>query len=351
MLYRHFHRHLFHRHLFASMRAASFSGFLVLLALLLLALMALGAATRLTGSGLSMTTWQPVFEFPPHDAQGWQETFERYRHSAEGQSVNRGISLEGFQRIYWWEWGHRFLARSIALFLLALLLWQAVRRNTERVFFLCSLLGLVALQGLLGWWMVRSGLREVARVSPYFLMAHLSVALLVLLLVVRCLFREHGGAGRRLVVSRGVRLWSFCVALLSLLPFVSGAFVAGLRAGGIHNDWPLMSGRLVPSDYALLEPWWRNALENPSAVQFEHRCFALLLLLCCFGLFWILRGCEGFCWHARVVLFLPLVQALLGGLVLLLHVPVFLGVVHHVLGVCLVVVLFALCWRQVSERS
>ena len=335
------------------MRPAVFCGFLFLLAFLLLALMALGAATRLTGSGLSMTTWHPLVELPPQSAQQWQQTFRRYQQSPEGQSHNRGISLKEFERIFWWEWAHRSLARGIALLLLALLVLQAVQKNRERVLFLCSLSGLVLLQGLLGWGMVKSGLREVARVSPYFLAAHLFLALLLLLAVVRRLLREQGLLGGLFVlrsgISRPVLAGSFSVAFVSLLTFLMGAFVAGLRAGDIHNDWPLMSGSVVPSDYALLEPWWRNALENPSAVQFEHRFLALLLLLGCLVLFWVLRRCVGIGWHVRSLLFLPLLQVLVGGFVLRWHVPVVLGVVHHVLGVCLVVALFALCWRLGDE--
>ena len=327
------------------MRVATFSGFLVVLAFLLLALMALGAATRLTGSGLSMTTWQPLAELPPLDEQMWQETYRHYLQSPEGQSVNKDISLEKFRRIFWWEWAHRSLARGIALLLLAMLLLQAARRNRDRVLFVCALLGLVALQGLLGWGMVKSGLREVARVSPYFLTAHLFFALLLLVVVVRRLFHEQF-LRRKLFVSRLVRAGSISVALVSVLTFLMGGFVAGLRAGGIHNDWPLMSGRFVPSDYFLLEPWWRNALENPSAVQFEHRFLALLLLLGCLVLFWgFRRGSIFFDWHVRSLLFLPFLQVMLGGVALRWHVPVFLGILHHILGVCLVVSLFVLCWR------
>ena len=329
------------------MRLTPFSGFLVLLAFLLVALMAVGAATRLTGSGLSMTTWQPLGALPPQGARQWQDTLRHYLQSPEGQSVNRDISLKKFQRIFWWEWTHRSLARGIALLLLVMLLWQAALRNRDRLFFLCSLLLLVSLQGLLGWGMVKSGLREVARVSPYFLSAHLFFALLVLLLVLRRLFREQ--FLRRFFVSRLVRACGFFVALVSVLTFVMGAFVAGLSAGGIHNDWPLMSGSFVPSDYGLLSPWWRNALENPSAVQFEHRCLAFLLLLSCFVLFFILRSKVRVDWHVRCLLFLPLLQVFLGGWVLVWHVPVLLGIAHHVLGVFLVVALFVLYWRLEQE--
>ena len=175
--------------------------------------------------------------------------------------------------------------------------------------------------------MVKSGLREVARVSPYFLAAHLFFALLLLLAVVRRIVRERI-ARRKFFVSRAVRACCFSVAFVSVVTFLMGAFVAGLGAGGIHNDWPLMSGSFVPSDYALLEPWWRNALENPSAVQFEHRFLALLLLLGCFVLFVFLRQSSvRMDWHARGLLFLPLLQVLLGGFVLWWRVPVLLGVV------------------------
>ena len=113
-------------------------------------------------------------------------------------------------------------------------------------------------------------------------------------------------ARRKFFVSRAVRACCFSVAFVSVVTFLMGAFVAGLGAGGIHNDWPLMSGSFVPSDYALLEPWWRNALENPSAVQFEHRFLALLLLLGCFVLFVFLRQSSvRMDWHARGLLFLP----------------------------------------------
>ena len=163
---------------------STFSRLLLAVAFLLLALMALGAATRLTGSGLSMTSWQAVAELPPLDAQQWQETFDEYLRSPEGQGVNRDISLQDFRRIFWWEWSHRSLARCIAFFLLTMLVLEAAHKNKERSLFVLSLLCLVAFQGVLGWVMVRSGLRDVAMVSPYLLTLHLFLALVLVLVVV-----------------------------------------------------------------------------------------------------------------------------------------------------------------------
>ena len=231
-----------------------------------------------------------------------------------------------------------------------MLVLEAAHKNKERSLFVLSLLCLVAFQGVLGWVMVRSGLRDVAMVSPYLLTLHLFLALVLVLVVVRRLFRENFW-DRRLSVSFSVRVACFSVACVSVLTFLMGGFVAGLRGGEVHNDWPLMSGDLLPSDYFVFESFWRNAFENPSAVQFEHRFLAFFLLLGCFGLFWKFRRSYCADVHVRLLFFLPLFQVFLGGLSLRLHVPVFLGILHHLLGVVVVIVLFLLFWRSVASAS
>lgn len=302
----------------------------------LLALVMLGGATRLTESGLSIVDWRPVTGIlPPLDAAAWQAEFDRYRSSPQYALVNHGMSLAEFRLIFWFEYAHRLLARLLgALFALPLAwFWWRGRIPANLRWPLLGILALGAAQGYMGWFMVKSGLVDIPRVSAYRLAAHLGLALLIyasmLSLALRLLWPRSTGAG-----SHDAALRRFYRVLLALLAatIVYGAFVAGQRAGYGYNTFPLMAGRWIPEGLLALQPPWRNAFENPTLLQFVHRTLALGTLAFVWGGWAWLRfrlHDPGQRLALDVLAGMALAQVLLGIATLLLVVPVSLGTLHQ----------------------
>jgi heme a synthase len=323
------------------------AAWLMICCLVLFSLVVLGGVTRLTGSGLSITDWQPVTGvLPPRSEQAWEEVFDLYRASPEYQQVNRGMSMSEFKVIYGYEYAHRLLARALGLVFVIPLVWFWVRgRIPPRLKWpLVGLLGLGMLQGWMGWFMVASGLVDIPRVSPYRLAAHLSLALIiyaVMFWLALGLMRPRSARARGGVAS-GMR----ALLVVSAVTIFSGAFVAGLKAGLVYNTFPLMAGQWVPDGLLFLEPAWRNFFENPATVQFTHRVLALTTLVLV-AVLWArslrqpLSRTQRWAFHmlgAAVIL-----QVLLGIKTLLLFVPVGLGAAHQGGAVVLLsAVLFAL---------
>ena len=249
---------------------------------------AIGGITRLTESGLSITEWRPVSGvLPPLTAADWADAYQRYLAIPEAQTVHRGITLHEFKGLFWWEWVHRMLARGVGLVLavpfFVLLMRRQIRPGMRLR--LANLPLLAAMQGGMGWYMVQSGLSDRTSVSPYRLVAHLSIALVIFAVAVwtavelRVSSDRAALPGLKLAASR--RNAVVVASLLSVLAFItmlSGGFVAGLDAGKIFNTFPLMEGRLVPMGYGAIDGW-RNALENPIAAQLHHRILAMLTAL------------------------------------------------------------------------
>jgi len=311
---------------------------LLICCLVLFCLVMLGGATRLTGSGLSMVDWQPVTGIiPPGNEQAWLREFEAYRNSPEYQTVNRGMSLDEFKMIYWFEFGHRLLARSLGLVFALPLAWFWWRGWIPRRLRwpLLGVLGLGALQGWLGWYMVQSGLIDIPRVSPYRLTAHLCLALLIFALMLRLALGLLVPGEHR---QHPMRRWTASLLALTALTIFFGAFVAGLRAGLVYNDFPLMAGRWIPAGLLGLDPVWRNFFENTATVQFLHRVLALTtLVVVIYGWFrW--RAVTMAPIAAAAFHWLPIValaQAALGIATLMLYVPVVLGTLHQGVAVLL----------------
>ncbi len=310
---------------------------LLVVALLVFVMIVVGGATRLTESGLSMVNWQPLSgTLPPLSETDWQEEFSAYKAYPQYLTVNRGMTLDEFKTIFWWEYMHRLLGRLVGLaFALPLLFFIArgrVRRELKMTLFF--LLALGGSQGLLGWYMVQSGLVDVPAVSHYRLAAHLGLALIIfasLLWVSLGLLRPgQGQEDRRFRRTAGWMLG--LVGAQSLM----GALVAGLDAGRAYNTWPLIDGGLVPERMFELSPWWINFFENIATVQFDHRMMAYVLLGLAVYL-WVLARRRPVPPSLRtgtgVFLVLMLVQASLGIATLLAMVPVGLGTLHQAGGV------------------
>jgi len=316
--------------------------------LVLFLLVMLGGATRLTGSGLSMVEWEPVTGIvPPMTEERWMREFNAYRASPEYQKVNRGMSLDEFKVIYWFEFGHRLLARSLGLVFALPLAWFWWRGwIPQRLRWpLIGLLGLGALQGWMGWFMVQSGLVDIPRVSPYRLAAHLSLALIIFSFMFRlALGLLMPGEHRPHLMRR----WTITLLVMTALTILVGAFVAGLRAGLVYNDFPLMAGEWIPDGILGLEPVWRNFFENTATVQFMHRLLALSTLAVALAAWWrrrhhVLDAGAKTAFH--ILLLVVVAQVILGITTLILYVPVVLGTLHQGMAVLVLGAVIAADYR------
>ena len=300
----------------------------------------LGGVTRLTGSGLSMVQWEPLAGvIPPFSQADWQAEFDHYRGTPEYAKVNRGMIITEFKTIFYFEYAHRMLGRGIGVVFVLPFLYLYFRRRIEnravpRYLFMLVLGGL---QGLLGWYMVQSGLVDLPHVSQYRLTAHLVAAVVIYSYILWVAFplvlRKNDQVGHSAV--GGPALAS---ALLIFLTLVSGGFVAGLKAGLAFNTFPLMAGQFVPPGYFALEPVWRNFFDNIPTVQFNHRYIGMVTYL----ILWVfaLRAWgDVVLGRHRLALVLLLLtataQGFLGIATLLLHVPVVLAAAHQGVAVLL----------------
>jgi cytochrome c oxidase assembly protein subunit 15 len=319
-------------------------------AALVLAMVVVGGATRLTDSGLSITQWKPVSgALPPMSATDWNEEFARYRQIPQYAQLNKGMSLEAFKTIYWWEWSHRLLGRLLGAAFALPFAWFLLRREIpRRLIWRCAVLfALGGLQGLVGWWMVSSGLSDRVSVAPERLMTHLGLAFLLLGAMVWTALDAWAGAPR--VSSPGP--WSrgaWALIGLIYLQILLGALVAGNDAGLVYNDWPLMNGSLFPKDYAGAG-LWATLAHSQAAVQFHHRIGAYLLLVAVAATAagalrsrYLPGGAKAL---ALALCAGVLVQAGLGIATLMSHVPIALGMAHQVMAALVLSLAVAFAWR------
>jgi cytochrome c oxidase assembly protein subunit 15 len=267
---------------------------LLLMGGMLIVMVVLGGLTRLTDSGLSMVEWRPITGWlPPLSRLAWEQAFAAYQAFPEYQKVNAGMTLAQFQEIYWLEYVHRLWGRLIGVaFAMPLVLFLA-RRWIDRPlgWKLVGIFVLGGLQGLLGWYMVKSGMVDRPDVSQYRLVAHLGMALIIygaILWVAMGLLIGAAPASEPAPVGAAAR--AKAVAALVLLTMLSGGFVAGLDAGYAYNTFPLMDGDLVPAQVFASSPWWLSLFEDVTTVQFMHRVLATATLVAVLTLRWTLVG-------------------------------------------------------------
>ena len=301
---------------------------------LIFLMVVVGGITRLTLSGLSITEWNPVVGVvPPLTHAQWAAEFARYREIPEYRAVHLGMSLGDFKTIFFWEYSHRLLGRLIGVVFAVPLLWFWARGRLPRGL-APALAGIFALgfaQGLLGWYMVESGLVHRIEVSQYRLVAHLTLALLIysaILWTALGLVRQPDCG----MVGAEWRRAAEALILLVAVTIAAGGFTAGTRAGFVYNTFPLMGGHIVPSEYARLAPLWRNWFENVAAVQFDHRVLAMAIAAAVL-LLWIAGWRASLPKPVRLALHALLVvaalQVTLGISTLLLVVPVPLAAAHQ----------------------
>jgi cytochrome c oxidase assembly protein subunit 15 len=317
------------------------AAWLWLVALMVFATVIVGGATRLTDSGLSITEWQPIVgTIPPLNETAWREAFSRYQTIPEYQLVNKGISLSQFKTIYWWEWTHRFMARAIGMvFLLPFVAFWLSRRLPRRLIPMLSFVFVLgALQGGLGWYMVKSGLTSRVDVSQYRLAAHLTLASILLAVIVWIALGLTSPA-RRLHDGRGYR--ALILIGLVLAQITIGGFMAGIDAGLVTASWPDMNGKLVPDGMFILSPWWRNLFENALTLQFNHRVGAYFIAgftALHVGLTYRSGALPDLVASALALLGVVLVQFCLGVATVIAAVPFELALLHQAGALLLLVV-------------
>ncbi|GAB3280618.1 COX15/CtaA family protein [Parahaliea aestuarii] len=311
------------------------AAWLMLCAAVVFGMIILGGVTRLTNSGLSMVEWKPLMGvIPPLSDEAWQQTFDKYKAYPEYQKINRGMDLDGFKSIFLYEYLHRLLGRTIGVLfffpMLFFMLRQRVPAGMQPKLWLLFLLG--GCQGLLGWYMVKSGLVDNPHVSQYRLTAHMGLAVLIYAFMLWLIFDlrfarpPKGGANGPLAG------WSLVLVALVYLMILSGALVAGTKAGFAYNTWPLMGTGFVPPGLYSGVPPWLDAFEDITTIQFNHRIFAycLTVLIPVFAVLAWRRAPRPRVRLAVLLLVLALLLQLgLGISVLLLHVPVSLAAAHQ----------------------
>lgn len=313
---------------------------LLLMCAMVFAMVVLGGFTRLTGSGLSMVDWRPLMGIvPPLTDAEWQRVFEMYRQTPEFQQVNSDFDVAEFKGIFWLEYLHRLLGRAIGIVFLVPFVYFVARGYIRQIdwpkYLLMFVLG--GAQGLLGWYMVKSGLVDVPHVSHYRLTAHLVAAFAIyayMFWVAMSLLYPRAYLGGK------HDLYGRTLALLVLISvtIVSGGFVAGLRAGKIYNTFPMMGDYWIPPGLTALEPFWRNVFDNITTVQFNHRLLAITTVVLV-AYYWF--SVRNFDVPPRTrpavtaLLYTAVLQVVLGIATLLLAVPVSLGAAHQAVAMVL----------------
>ena len=340
-------------------RSRAVAVWLFAVAVMVVAMVVVGGATRLTGSGLSITEWKPLKgALPPLSQADWLAEFRNYQRIPQYQFVNRGMSLDAFKPLFWWEWAHRLLGRTVGLvFFGPLIAFVALRRMPRRLLWPCVvILALGGLQGAIGWWMVSSGVFTAERtaVAPERLAVHLGLALALFCACIWTGLEAWSGPGRP---GGEAVVWRRVAAALGGLVFMQsilGALVAGNKAGLIYNDWPLMGGRLIPSDYAGARPGlWATLAHSQAAVQFNHRIGAYLLFAGAIA-FAVAAARSSRLSRGVKTLALALaggvtLQALLGVSTLMSGATLSLSLLHQLGAVTVLAIATALAWR--SQRQ
>ena len=321
---------------------------------LVFAMVVLGGFTRLTGSGLSIVDWRPLMGIlPPLSDAEWHRVYDMYRQSPEYKLVNAGFGIEGFKSIFWLEYLHRLLGRLIGVvffvpFVFFFVKGYVVRRQWPK-YLLMFVLG--GMQGLLGWYMVKSGLVDVPHVSQYRLTAHLVAAFIIYAymfwVAMSLLFPAPSDAQRHPWYGKTLGL-----LVLVSITVISGGFVAGLKAGKIYNTFPMMGDHWIPPGLMALEPFWRNFFDNMVTAQFDHRLLAITTFVMVVA-YWFRTRSADLPARARpaanALLHTVILQVALGIATLLFAVPVLLGAAHQ--GVAMILFTIALYLVHALRRA
>ena len=303
----------------------------------------IGGTTRLTQSGLSMVDWKPLLGIiPPITNDQWEDSFIEYKKYPEYQKINqfKEMGLKQYKSIYYWEYMHRLFGRLLGLlFIIPPILFFKKKYISKKLFLHCvACMFIITSQGLLGWFMVKSGLVDNPHVSHYRLTAHLFLAFLLIGYAYWIKFRlEKNKSDTTRIQQRSFHI--NMIFILYVIQVLVGAFIAGTKAGLLWNTFPLMEGRLIPDGLLILNPLYDNFLNNMKMFQFCHRLIGTFLFIYT-GLFFYISRNEVYSKYTHFLFMLLLMQFYIGIMTLLLKVPVFLGVVHQ--GVAVLILLMIL---------
>lgn len=325
---------------------------LILCSGLIFIMIVIGGLTRLTDSGLSITTWDPIMgAIPPFSHEEWQDRFTLYQQTPEYQKINQGMTLGEFKAIFWWEYAHRLLGRLLGLVYFIPFIFFILKGNlrgrllwhTGAIFFLGGM------QGAVGWWMVQSGLVDRPDVSHYRLAIHLLLAFglhtYIWLLALRILKPVTTSA-----VSQPPLILLYLPALI-LIVILYGAFVAGLDAGMVYNSFPTMDGQWVPHELGHLQPWYADVTSNPVTVQWLHRWLATCVTfgIIALALFYRQQNSAWVFW-LKVLAISVSIQFLLGIATLLSQVDICWAIVHQANGFVVYTISLVLAYEVYWKR-
>lgn len=334
------------------MKTRKFKIWLYSIIVLVLLMVAVGGITRLTGSGLSIVEWQPIVgTIPPMTDAAWNEVFAKYQQSPQYQQVNSHMTVDDFKFIFFWEFIHRLIGRLIGFVILIplILWWKQMTPTFRKKMFISIALG--GLQGVIGWYMVKSGLVNEPRVSHYRLATHLVAALIILNYLVYVLFTEVLQLERKNSNQQDITTYfslgkfDFAILGLLLVQIIYGAFTAGLKAGHLYNEFPMMGAGFLPDGFLGLTPWFHNFLENPASIQWLHRWLGISIFFVAIYEFLKMKNFK-----TKIFLSLVLIQVIIGISTLLLHVPISLAVFHQVMAFLLFMIRFGFLF-QATEAT
>ncbi len=311
-------------------------------ALVIFGMILLGGVTRLTDSGLSMVEWRPLMGIvPPLNQNDWQALFLKYQQFPEYQKINLGMTMSEFKFIFMFEYLHRVLGRLIGLlfFIPFVYFYFSGRISPQLLPKLLLMLVLGGGQGLMGWYMVKSGLVDVPHVSQYRLTAHLGLAIIIYSFIIWTAF---GLINKPSDIPSGLGKPACILSGLVFLMILSGGLVAGTKAGYAYSTWPLMGDRFIPMGLYDMSPAWLSAFENITTIQFNHRMFAYLIAILMIG-FSVAALRSNITRKVRLgiysMLVLLVVQISLGISTIVFHVPVATAAAHQVGAVALLTAL------------
>ena len=300
---------------------------------LIFIMVAIGGLTRLTHSGLSMVEWNLFGSNPPSSQTDWEVLFNKYKQYPEYQLMNFNFSLEEFKSIFYWEYGHRMFGRVIGLVFILPFFWFWFQKKINKVLMpkLVLLLFMGGFQGLLGWYMVKSGLKAIPDVSHYRLAMHLTTAFLTFAytfwVALGLMYPKSKGGG-----SHSFKKGFHLLFLLVVVQIIWGAYVAGLNAGMVYNTWPKMGKQWIADGVTAIQPWYLNFVEGLAGVQFVHRYLAYAVVALILFLFLKARKTKlssSQKWGMNSLVIAVSIQFILGVVTLLHAVPVSLGLLHQ----------------------
>lgn len=330
----------------------SIQNWLLVLLLLVASIVVIGGITRLTGSGLSMVDWQPIMGIlPPLTDSHWADLFSAYKQSPEYQKINMGIHLSEFKFIFFWEYIHRIFGRIIGLVAIFPFAYFAFKKKLPKSLLVTwpFIIFLIGCQGLMGWYMVKSGLIDNPHVSHFRLAAHLSLAFIIFILIFWQYLKLQFPYKKR---NQKTPILLSCISVGIGIQIVYGAFMAGLHAGYYYNNYPKMGDEWIPESIFLMNGLLKNILENPIMIQWIHRWLAVGILI---GVIIIWKQYRiqnaNLRKSSSLLLGVMCFQFILGILTLITKVSLPIAVAHQFGALCLLISLSLVFYFKTYDKS